>query len=84
MSKHGKALAKLCANPPSADLKWDELKAVLEQLGYTMIKGGGSRRKFYHKDKNALIICHQPHPTPSVDKGCIVDVIAHLKTHSFI
>ncbi len=34
-------------------------------------KGGGSGRKFYHKGKDALICCHQPHPNPCVDKGCI-------------
>lgn len=84
MSKHDKALAKLSSNPPASDLKWDELRAVLEHLGYKMLKGSGSRRKFYHEEKKALIICHQPHPTPSVDKGCIADVTAHLKTHGFI
>lgn len=84
MSRHRKALEKLCATPPSADIKWNELKGVLEHLGYTMLKGGGSRRKFFHKTKNALIICHEPHPSPDVDKGCITDVIEHLKTQGFI
>jgi predicted RNA binding protein YcfA (HicA-like mRNA interferase family) len=56
MAKHRKALEKLCATPPSADIKWDELKSVLEHLGYAMLKGSGSRRKFYHQAKNALII----------------------------
>jgi len=84
MAKHRKALEKLCATPPSSDIKWDELKSVLEHLGYTMLKGSGSRRKFYHQARNALIICHAPHPSPDVDKGCIADVIDHLKTNGFI
>jgi hypothetical protein len=84
MSKHAKALAKLSAKPPPADLKWDELKAILEHFGYEMLKGAGSRRKFYHKEKDALIICHQPRPSPNVDKGCIADIAAHLKSHGFI
>lgn len=84
MAKHRKALEKLCATPPSADIKWDELKSVLEHLGYTMLKGSGSRRRFFHQAKNALIICHAPHPSPDVDKGCIADVIDHLKTNGFI
>jgi hypothetical protein len=33
MSKHQKALDRLCATPPLADIKWKELKAVLEHLG---------------------------------------------------
>lgn len=84
MAKHQKALAKLCSTPPSSDIKWSELKGVLEHLGYVMLKNSGSRRKFFHKEKNALIICHEPHPSPDVDKGCIADVIEHLKTHGFI
>ena len=84
MSKHQKALERLCATPPAADIKWHEHKGVLEHLGYNMLKGGGSRRKFYHPEKKALIICHEPHPTPSVDKGCIADVIEHLKLNGFI
>ena len=84
MSKHQKALERLCATPPAADIKWQELKGVLEHLGYNMLKGGGSRRKFYHPEKKALIIYHEPHPTPSVDKGCIADVIEHLKLNGFI
>lgn len=84
MAKHRKALEKLCATPPRADIKWDELKSALEHLGYTMLKGSGSRRKFFHQGKNALIICHAPHPSPDVDKGCIADVIEHLKANGFI
>jgi predicted RNA binding protein YcfA (HicA-like mRNA interferase family) len=84
MSKHAKALAKLGAASPPANLKWDELKALLEHLGYTMLKGAGSRRKFYHREKEALIICHRPHPSPNVDKGCVADVATHLKAHGFI
>ena len=84
MSKHQKALARLCATPPPADLKWQELKAVLEHLGYAMLKNTGSRRKFYHEGKKALIICHEPHPTPNVDKGCIADVVEHLRANGFI
>jgi len=84
MSKHQKALQRLCATPPATDIKWQELKGILEHLGYTMLKNSGSRRKFFHTEKKALIICHQPHPSPNVDKGCIADVIEHLKINGFI
>lgn len=67
MSRHRKALERLCANPPAQDIKWQELKGVLEHLGYVMLKNSGSRRKFYHEEKKALIICHEPHPSPNVD-----------------
>jgi predicted RNA binding protein YcfA (HicA-like mRNA interferase family) len=84
MSKHEKALIRLRAKPPPADLKWNELKAVLEHLGYEMLKNNGSRRKFVHAKTKALIICHEPHPSPDVDKGCVVDVVAHLEANGFI
>jgi predicted RNA binding protein YcfA (HicA-like mRNA interferase family) len=84
MSKHQKALDRLCAQPPASDIKWNELKAVLEHLGYEMLKNNGSRRKFVHKQTKALIICHEPHPSPDVDKGCIADVVAHLEANGFI
>jgi predicted RNA binding protein YcfA (HicA-like mRNA interferase family) len=84
MSRYSKALAKLAAVAAPADLKWDELRALLEHLGYKLMKGAGSRRKFYHEGKDALIICHCPHPSPNVDKGCVADVAAHLTAHGFI
>lgn len=84
MSKHQKALDRLSARPPPADFKWEELKALLEHLGYKMLNNSGSRRKFFHEGKQALIICHQPHPAPNVDKGCIVDVVEHLRANGFI
>ena len=84
MSKHQKALERLCATPPPSDLKWSELKSVLERLGYEMLKNTGSRRKFLHREKKAIISCHEPHPSPNVDKGCVVDVVEHLRRYRFI
>jgi len=84
MSKHDKFKERLCARPIPADIQWTELKHFLERLGYQMLKGRGSRRKFFHRDKDALIICHEPHPRPTVDKGCIADIVDHLKLHQLI
>ncbi|NBW01795.1 MAG: type II toxin-antitoxin system HicA family toxin [Betaproteobacteria bacterium] len=84
MTKQAKALARLMGSPTPSTIKWDELKSVLEHLGYVMISGAGSRRKFFHAKKNDLIICHAPHPSPEVDKGCIADVVEHLKNNGFM
>ena len=84
MSKQQKRLARLCAKPPPSDFKWSELRTVLEHFGYTMLTNSGSRRKFYHPQKQALIICHEPHPTPDVDKGCVVEVVEHLRAYGFL
>jgi len=84
MSKHAKNLARLCSTPTPANIKWDELAGVLKYLGFTLQKGGGSRRKFFHEEKDVLISCHEPHPSPDVDKGCVADVVQLLKDHKFI
>ena len=84
MSRHQKALDKLRVKPPASNIKWSELKAVLEHLGYEMLSNSGSRRKFVHSKTKALIICHEPHPSPDVDKGCIADIVAHLESNGFI
>ena len=84
MSKHQKALEKICTSPTPADIKWKDLQTVLDRLGYKMLKNSGSRRKFYHEGKDALFICHQPHPSPNVDKGCIADLAEHLKAYGFV
>lgn len=87
MSRHDKTLIKITARPVPADIKWNQIKSLLESLGYERItcgKTGGSRRKFFNKEKNDLIICHKPHPEPSVDKGCISDIVQHLKEHGLV
>ena len=84
MSKHQKALERLCASPPPANFKWADLRAILEHLGYDMLKNTGSRRKFVHRETKAIISCHEPHPSPDVDKGCIADVVEHLRRNGLI
>lgn len=84
MAKQKKILERLCAKPPPSDFTWNELKTLLTHLGYTLLTASGSRRKFVNKKTKALIICHEPHPSPNVDKGCIVDVAEHLRIHNLI
>lgn len=84
MSKHQKFLDKLSAVPVPSGIKWDDLVSTLKHLGFELLKNSGSRRKFFHPETKALIICHQPHPSPDVDKGCIADVVETLKAYRFI
>lgn len=87
MSKQAKTLVKICRKPPPSDITWEALSALLRSLGYQQLKtgkSGGSRRKFYNGERDALICCHEPHPQPQVDKGCIVNVVDHLKAYGFL
>lgn len=84
MSKYEKSLARLQRKPPPSDFKWPELQALLRHLGYKQLNNTGSRRKFFHRGTGAIINCHEPHPHPDVDKGCLVDVLQHLKDYGLI
>ncbi len=84
MTRRSKALDKLAATPPPANFKWADLVSVLGYLGFEMITNSGSRRKFFHREKDVLIICHQPHPSPNVNKGCIAAVVEALRNNGFL
>jgi hypothetical protein len=83
MSRRRKALERIGATPPPSDLTWKELRSTLERLGYEMLSGSGARRKFWHEGRKALIICHEPHPDPHVDKACITEIREHLTQYGF-
>ncbi|WP_390888322.1 type II toxin-antitoxin system HicA family toxin [Comamonas testosteroni] len=87
MSKQEKMLIKMCRVPPPSDLRWDDMVTVLEALGYEQYKTGktgGSRRRFVHRVSKVVILCHEPHPSPNVDKGCVVQVVEHLRDQGLI
>ncbi len=63
MSKKDKLLNKFLAQPIKKDLTFEELETLLLSLEYQKIQGSGSRIRFYHLQKNNLIILHKPHPS---------------------
>lgn len=79
MSKKEKLLKRFTAVPPNSDLTYDELKALLENLGYQKIEGSGSRVKFFNEAIRDLILLHKPHPGNILNKATIRDVQKKLK-----
>lgn len=79
MSKKEKLLKRFTAVPPNSDLTYDELKALLESLGYQKIEGSGSRVKFFNEAIRDLILLHKPHPGNILNKATIRDVQKKLK-----
>ena len=78
MSNRKKLLERLKNKPK--DFTWDELTAVLTQLGYSETKTGktgGSRRKFVHPDAPPVIL-HKPHPGNIIKTYVIDDVLEML------
>ena len=84
MTKHSKLLEKISTSPTPSDIRWNDLTKILNGCGYVLMNGSGSRRKFYNKEVDDLIICHEPHPRPEVDKGCIDDVVNHLRNKGYL
>ena len=84
MSKHQKFRQKLRTVPTPADIRWTELQSFLEHLGFTMLTGSGSRRKFFHPKIDIMINLHEPHPAPIVGRNAIRDVVEYLESHGFL
>ena len=63
MSRRRKALERFLSKP--ADFTFNEMRALLEGLGYREIrsgKTGGSRAAFFHENRVHIIRLHKPHP----------------------
>ncbi len=81
MTKRNKSLNRLFSKPK--DFRWAELCTLLKRLGYEQIQGDGSRVKFFHREKDSLIILHSPHPEKVIKSYAIKDVIENLKGAGF-
>jgi len=79
MSQQEKLLAKLTTKPEPRDFKWSELATLLGGLGFELVKGKGSRRKFYHVGKKTLINMHEPHPQNVLKSYQVREVVKKLK-----
>lgn len=82
MGRFEKAVDRLKSKPK--DFTWRELTTIMTHFGYEEIKGGGSRRKFYHPRTKVLISLHEPHPKPILKAYALELVIDHLKEQSLI
>ena len=85
MAKLGKLIARLKSCPK--DFSFDELSRLLNNLNFEEIgnsKTGGSRRKFYHRDKNIMINLHKPHPSPYLKVYAIKQVKEKLLEEGLI
>lgn len=77
MNKGGKK-HRICSLPK--DFTWAELLKLLNAHGYTLSKKGktgGSRRRFIHESKQAILL-HEPHPTKILKEYQLKLVIAQL------
>lgn len=70
--KHQKTVELIFRHPPSANVKWGDIEALLLQLGAEVSEREGSRvgiRLFGERR-----VFHRPHPLPDTDKGALASI----------
>ena len=85
MTQFDKLLLKFKSIP--VDFSWNDLKKLLEGFGFIEMqnsKTGGSRRKFWNRDKNIIINLHKPHPSPNLKEYAIKQILGKLKEEELI
>lgn len=84
MSKREKLIKKLKSKPK--DFTYDEMKSLLEQIGYTCLNKGntsGSRVMFVHS-VYAPILLHRPHPNRELPSYIIKQILDKLNKEGVI
>lgn len=77
MGKAEKLLAKLASTGNT--FAWTDLVTLLTQQGYQKQEMEGSRGRFYHPERDHLILLHKPHPENYIKGGALKAVKDGLK-----
>ena len=65
MSRQDKLLNKLADF--KASMTWAELVTLMQARGFTLLNSKrGSGRKFFHAEKDLVVILHEPHPSKTL------------------
>jgi predicted RNA binding protein YcfA (HicA-like mRNA interferase family) len=78
MTRTEKRLLRLTAIP--ADFTWDELVAVLSDIGFVLVDGRGSHCVFI-SPQGKKIFLHRPHPGKIVKRYALRLVVESLKDY---
>ena len=68
-SRHRRTLARIFAEPTPADLRWDEIEALLRGVGSEVTEGAGSRVRVALGGIRAVF--HRPHPHPETRRSMV-------------
>lgn len=79
MGKQDKLIEKLLTKPRT--FLWSDLCSVMESLGFRIVKGNGSRRKFVHRDTKRVVSWHEPHPEKEVKFYVIKEAVGLIKEY---
>ena len=71
--KHAKTLSLVFRRPVSANVRFADVMALLEELGATIDESReGSRVGVLWQDD--LKVMHKPHPDPNMDKAAVAEI----------
>ena len=82
MSKHDKLIRRLLSKPK--DFTWSELVSLMLVFGFNVEKSSGSGRKFIHKETEAVLFIHEPHPSKVLKPYQVRDAVTLLEREGFI
>ncbi|MEE8462641.1 MAG: type II toxin-antitoxin system HicA family toxin [Acidobacteriota bacterium] len=75
--KHRKTLDAVFSRPTQANIKWDDVEALLKAFGAYIEERKGSRIAIELND--VVAIFHRPHPEKEIDKGAVASIRRFLK-----
>lgn len=75
--KHQKTLDLVFRKPPSANVRWNDIEALLKNLNAQISEGNGSRVRISLNGIRAVF--HRPHPTNETDKGALASMRKFLE-----
>ncbi len=67
--RHRRTLAQIFAEQTPADLRWNEIEALLRAVGAEISEGAGSRVRIALGGVRAVF--HRPHPIPETKRGLV-------------
>ncbi|MYA34667.1 MAG: type II toxin-antitoxin system HicA family toxin [Gemmatimonadales bacterium] len=76
-SKHRKTLERAHGKPTPSDIRWDEVRAMLQACDVQVLERSGSRVGL--RKKNERIVIHRPHPRSVVGRETVRDIAAFLR-----
>jgi len=68
-SRHRRTLGRIFAEPTPADLRWQDIEALLRAAGAEISEGAGSRVRMALGGVRAVF--HRPHPGPEARRGLV-------------
>jgi predicted RNA binding protein YcfA (HicA-like mRNA interferase family) len=75
--KHRNTLDAIFSRPTKANVKWDNVEALLKAFGAYIEERKGSRVAIELND--VVAIFHRPHPEKEIDKGAVASIRRFLK-----